>query len=123
MTPEQQRKMLEAAAKACGVELIGFAGVGCWQGEEDEWGYQTSNFDRWNPLTNPADTAEMCALLGINTTYWWGSREVECQCFYVKEYTEFFNCRVHEKDHDNSRLTAWMYAATMVAAKIGGYEE
>ena len=33
-----------------------------------------------------------------------------------------FNQRTVEfKDHDNSRLKAWMYAATMVAEKIGGY--
>ena len=32
-----------------------------------------------------------------------------------------FNQRTVEfKDHDNSRLKAWMYAATTVAAKIGG---
>ena len=35
-----------------------------------------------------------------------------------------FNQRTVEfKDHDNSRLKAWMFAATMVAAKIGGHEE
>ena len=35
-----------------------------------------------------------------------------------------FNQRTVEfKDHDNSRLKAWMHAATMVAAKIGGYKE
>jgi hypothetical protein len=35
-----------------------------------------------------------------------------------------FNQRTVEfKDHDNSRLKAWMHAATMVAAKIEGYTD
>lgn len=35
-----------------------------------------------------------------------------------------FNQRTVEfKDHDNSRMKAWMYAAMMCAAKIGGYTE
>ena len=35
-----------------------------------------------------------------------------------------FNQRTIEfKDHDNSRRKAWMYAATMVAAKTGGITE
>jgi len=35
-----------------------------------------------------------------------------------------FNQRTVEfKDHDNSRLKAWMYAATLVAAKTQRYSE
>jgi len=35
-----------------------------------------------------------------------------------------FNQRTVEfKDHDNSRLKAWMFAATMISEKIGGYED
>ena len=120
MTPDQQRKMLEAAAKACGAHaIIGATDDGVFT----QWSPILRGARLWNPLTNPADTAEMCATLGVNTTYWWGSNEVECQCFFVKEFTEFFAYRTAEKDHDNSRLKAWMYAATMVAAKTQGYEE
>ena len=36
---------------------------------------------------------------------------------------EFNQRTVEFKDHDNSRLKAWMYAATMCAAKTQGYEE
>lgn len=73
--------------------------------------------DSFDPITNPADTAEMCAKLDIGVTY--------------QSALGFLVCRksidvasvAHYKDHDNSRLKAWMYAATMVAAKIGGYED
>ena len=35
-----------------------------------------------------------------------------------------FNQRTVEfKDHDNSRLKAWMFSATMISEKIGGYED
>lgn len=35
-----------------------------------------------------------------------------------------FNQRTVEfKDHDNFRLKAWMFAATMISEKIGGYED
>ena len=121
MTPEQQCKMLEAAAKVCGAYLLWHERWGCFYDYNKR--HESKDFQEWNPLTTPADCAEMCAKLGINTTYWWGSNEVECQCFFVKEFTEFFAYRTAEKDHDNSRLKAWMYAATMVAAKTQGYEE
>lgn len=109
MTTEQQRNILEAAAKACGIDST-----------------QETYFDHgvpvyWNPITSSDDCAEMCAELCINTTYWWGSKEVECQCFFVKDFVEFFNYKTELADHDNSRLKAWRHAATMVAAKIGGY--
>lgn len=96
MTTEQQRKMLEAAAKACGYEYphMLFGGM------------------VWNPLTNPADTAEMCAELGIGTRWYLFDDFVVCGPSY-NNVTAYF------KDHDNSRLKAWMYAATMVATKIG----
>jgi len=97
MTTEQQRKMLEAAAKACGYE----------------YPHMLFGGRVWNPLTNPADTAEMCAELGIGTRWYLFDDFVVCGPSY-NNVTAYF------KDHDNSRLKAWMYAATMVATKIGG---
>jgi hypothetical protein len=70
----------------------------------------------FNPLTNPADCAEMCAKLKIDTLWDDTDRFVECNKDSIFVQTYF-------KDHDNSRLKAWMAAATMVAAKIGGYTE
>ncbi len=96
MTTEQQRKMLEAAAKACGYE----------------YPHMLFGGRVWNPLTNPADTAEMCAELGIGTRWYLFDDFVVCGPSY-NNVTAYF------KDHDNSRLKAWMYAATMVATKIG----
>ena len=96
MTTEQQRKMLEAAAKACGYE----------------YPHMLFGGRVWNPLTNPADTAEMCAELGIGTRWYLFDDFVVCGPSY-NNVTAYF------KDHDNSRLKAWMYAATLVAAKIG----
>lgn len=112
MSTEQQRKMMQCAAKACGYEILD------WYGERYT-AHDGEKLIAFNPLTNPDDTDEMCAKLGIDVRWWWGSGEVECQCFFVKDITEFFAHRVSYEDHDNSRLKAWMYAATMVAAKIG----
>ena len=117
MTTKQQRKILEFAAKACGVELEPFiAGkkpCRLIEGESGE-GYISV---LWNPLTSPADCAEMCAELEIDTV--WAEEHVVC---HVGSEMLYEAIELYE-DHDNSRLKAWMYAATMVAAKIGGYED
>ena len=114
MTTEQQRKMLECAAKACGLIVIGYQGDGLLIASDGcRSGYL------WNPLTNPADTAEMCAKLEI--TCLWVSREKRVTCSAFSKQVS--NVKALYKDHDNSRLKAWMFAATMVAAKTQGYEE
>jgi len=110
MTTEQERKMLEAAAKACGVTLEReISGKKPHRLIEHESGEGRISVP-WNPLTNPADTAEMCAELGID---WINS--VDSVISVSAEY----DCEAFLKDHDNSRMKALMYAATMVAAKIG----
>ena len=96
MTHEQQRKMLECAAKACGYE----------------YPHMLFGGRVWNPLTASADTAEMCAKLEIDWLNNWES--------VVAKQSQEVWVRASIKDHDNSRLKAWMSAATMVAAKIGG---
>jgi len=109
MTTEQQRKMLECAAKACGIEISTWSNCqagGFVKGESGKF---------WNPLTNGLDTAEMCAKLEI--TCLWVSREKRVTCSAFSKQVS--NVKALYKDHDNSRLKAWMYAATMVAAKIG----
>ena len=106
MTTEQQRKMLECAAKACGIEISTWSN--CQAGGFVKGG--SGKF--WNPITNGLDTAEMCAKLGIDVLWWLADKEVTC-------YKEKIRCHRNWSDHDNSRLKAWMYAATMVAAKIG----
>lgn len=116
MTTEQQRKMLECAAKACGLCHVDYSGMD-YDGSGglvlvNENGCHTR---AWNPLANPADTAEMCAEVEIDTA--WFEDKVLCAPFVgYKSWAEY-------KDHDNSRLKAWMFAATIVAAKIGGYTE
>ncbi len=118
MTPEQQRKILEYAAKACGIDA---------QWDCPERGMMRLTPDgidtmSWNPITNSADTAEMCAKLGVNSEWELVSDAVICDvnwddtCTYPT-VTSFFS------NYANSRLKAWMYAATMCAAKIGGYTE
>jgi hypothetical protein len=115
MTTEQQRKMLEAAAKACGITGAWQEGFGiCVIGDYLKDPGEQVKF--WNPLTNPGDTAEMCAKLDIGVTYH------SALGFLVCRKSIDVAAVAHYKDHDNSRLKAWMYAATMVAAKIGGYE-
>jgi hypothetical protein len=103
MKPED-KNMLECEAKACGLF------------ERSEW-FETTDgpvfvFGNkpFDPLTNSADCAAMCAKLEISIL-WWNS-EVEC-------WTDTTIFRTAFKDH-NDREAAWRYAATMVAAKIGG---
>lgn len=114
MSTEQQWKMLECAAKACGlseVERTPYGFFRCVGVHEDG----KRCLVEWNPLANPGDTAEMCAEVGIDTA--WFEDKVLCAPFVgYKSWAEF-------KDHDNSRLKAWMFAATMCAAKTQGYEE
>lgn len=117
MTSEQQRKMLECAAKACGLIVIGYQGDGLLIASDGcRSGYL------WNPLTNPADTAEMCAKLLIDTCFYLQLGRVTCDFYYGTDNIRD-RVRVEFKDHDNSRLKAWMFAATMCAAKTQGYEE
>ena len=107
-----QRKILEAAAKACRLSVLKTA--------HSKHGLMVAIDENsivhtlWNPLTNPGDTAEMCAKLLID----WINR-VDSVISVSAEY----DCEAFLKDHDNSHLKAWMFAATIVAAKIGGYEE
>ena len=114
MTPEQHRKMLECAAKACGVELDEETREPFTR-DDDGWYW-------WNPLTNPADTAVMCAKLLIDTCFYLQLGRVTCDFYYGTDNIRD-RVRVEFKDHDNSRLKAWMYAATTCAAKTQGYEE
>lgn len=114
MTTEQQRKMLECAAKACGFKKWRVLTSGLFQVSNNEnWNEAFAKWTGWNPLANPSDTAEMCAELGIGNRWYLFDDFVVCGPSY-NNVTAYF------KDHDNSRLKAWMYAATMVAAKIGG---
>ena len=89
--------MLECAAKACGYEHP----------------HMLFGGRVWNPFANPADTAEMCANLGIDWRNF--TTSADCSKGWVTGYAKL-------EDHDNSRLKAWMYAATMVAATLGGYK-
>ena len=113
------QKILEAAAKACGFKKWRVLTSGLFQVSNNEnWNEAFAEWTGWNPLTNPGDTAEMCASLGISVLY----EHDPCQflsCAHNSHDPEI----AYYKDHDNSRMKAWMYAATMVAAKIGGYTE
>lgn len=123
MKPEQQRASLEAAAKACGIALefrvLMWSDGSTYPCYEDKSSVSTyaghTPVIKWNPLTNAIDTAEMCAKLALDTA--WGVDDVIVMVPEEEAYEAQY------KDHDNSRLKAWMYAATMVAAKIGGYAE
>ena len=113
MTTEQQRKILEAAAKACGLVYIGRNQYSDVLGILVQDTYLGSKW--FSPISHPADCAEMCAKLALDTA--WGVDDV------IVMVPEEEAHEAQYKDHNNSRLKAWMYAATMVAAKIGGYTE
>ncbi len=113
MTTEQQRKMLECAAKACGYEIFD------WYGERYT-AHDGEKLIAFNPLTNPAYTAEMCAKLGIDTCFYLQLSRVTCDFYSGNDH---IRVRVEFKDHDNSRMKAWMFAATLVEAKTQRYSE
>ena len=115
MSTEQQRKMMECAAKACGYEILD------WYGERYT-AHDGEKLIAFNPLTNPGDTAEMCAKLLIDTCFYLQLGRFNCDFYYGTDNIRD-RVRVEFKDHDNSRLKAWMYAATTCAAKTQGYEE
>ena len=110
-----EREMLEFAAKACGIEQTGYfevIGVQYVNGSED-----SPYTDFFNPLTNSADCAAMCAKLFIDSDWYKDSIRM------ANPFDD--NDEQHEawedfKDHNNDREAAWRYAATQVAAKIGG---
>ena len=108
---------MEAAAKACGLRHVDYSGMD-YDGSGglvlvNENGCHTR---AWNPLTNSADCATMCAKLIIGTEWCAESNRVVCFSRGRHRSSSF-------SDHNNDREAAWRHAATMVAAKIGGYEE
>ena len=119
MKPEQQREILEAAAKACGAVIDKSFNPSFFNGSVIPYGQlvvinEQGGHSLWNSLTNPADCAEMCAKLDINT-YWWPE--------YVDCTTQNISCDIPHDGTDAGKEAAWRLAATMVSAKIGGYEE
>lgn len=123
MTTEQQIKILECAAKACGITLEReISGKKPHRLIEHESGEGHISV-RWNPLTSPADCAEMCAELKINWLNLKDSTGCRQRNYNSSRRRRVISAWENIKDHDDSRLKAWMFAATMVAAKIGGYTE
>lgn len=109
------RELLELAALAMGYkrsEVTLFAG---WEIYVDTRGVSR----QWEPDKDSGDTADMCAALGIGSTWW--PENIECwtvadgiMCSVDVEPTpEFF------RDHNNDRAAAWRMAALRVAAEIG----
>jgi hypothetical protein len=99
------KEMLECAAIATGVKgkfnsILEVINLDVGFGGERRW---------WNPLDNSGDCAAMCAKLMIDAIWW--STQVEC----ISPTGLSQN-----KEYNNDRESAWRYAATMVAAKIGG---
>lgn len=106
MKPEEF-KLLELAAKACRIDYkISENNPTVFIRHAENFGWI-----EWNPLTNSCDCAAMCAKLEIDTT--WEEESIICSVRMFLNATWF-------EDHNNDRESAWRYAATMVAAKIGG---
>lgn len=111
MDYNQQREILKAAAKACGLKLsnrlVGGGIMVCTK--EHPW---PRKFD---PINNSADTASMCAKLDIN--YTWMCGYVECWKWNGP------SIKIAHDDTDADKEAAWRLVASMVAAKIGGYNK
>lgn len=112
MKPEQQRAILEAAAKACCYTPY-------WNPSLEEWQKDLTdpyvNGMVWNPIDNSADTASMCAKLNIN--YTWMCGYVECWKW------DGPSIKIEHDDTDADKEAAWRLASSIVAAKIGGYTD
>lgn len=100
-----EREMLEYIAKACGSDAVWFDELSAFVAND------TPN-PTWNPLTDSADCAAMCARLEISTL--WLETEVRCDLWMGPEVTQ-----PHDGT-DEGKLKAWMLAATSLAAKLGG---
>lgn len=108
MTPDKKRAILEAAAKACGEMRIR--------------NIHTGRLSRpaFNPIDNSLDTSAMCARLDIDT-YWFPKKNLVL-CCRDGARTRY----QHDEKHDGTpegKEAAQRLAATMVAAKFGGYTE
>lgn len=131
MTIEQERKMLECAAKACGIYGVDpVSDDDLWSDgsriyEDDDGIKHIENRGMrllcgiWNPRTNPSDTAEMCAEIGICTLFFDGEQKVSCGFLSQEDKPTL----AHIEPYGDSRLKAWMHAATLVCARIGGYKD
>ena len=106
------RELLELAAKAASIEIIGFWDSGSWLDEETEWGYQTKDFDRWNPLTDDGDALRLAVRIGIAID----PREYEIHgtCAITDDGTCFI-----EDPRNNDKYSATRRAIVRAAAEIG----
>lgn len=108
MTPDNKRAILEAAAKACG--------------EKRSRNIHTGRLAKpaFNPIDNSLDTSAMCAVLDIDT-YWFPKKNLVL-CCRDGARTRY----QHDEKHDGTpegKEAAQRLAASMVAAKTGGYTE
>ena len=119
MTPDNKRAILEAAAKACGIDGIWQEGYGVFI----KGNYTLNPGERpkfFNPIDNSLDTSAMCAVLDIDT-YWFPKKNLVL-CCRDGARTRYH----HDEKHDGTpegKEAAQRLAATMVAAKFGGYSE
>ena len=106
------RKLLEMAAKACGIHLHHWnERLDCWMTSSVEGDDPDSTFE---PHTDDGDSARMRSALGINVA-WYGNL-VECSTSAedsTDEWTELV------ADHNNDRNAALRRCALRVAAAMG----
>lgn len=119
MTTDHQ-KILEAAAKACGLRKDDspYNGVGAGNTGFDLLGNLVLDWDDmevWNSLDDSADCAEMCAKLDIN--HMWFDEYIKCWQWKKPPV------RIEHNGTDEDKKAAWRLAASIVAAKIGGYTD
>ena len=111
MTTDKKRASLEAAARACGLPK-----------HVDGMGFEQPYPYKWNPINNSLDTASMCAKLDINTFFYLTIPQVECSAEDAGD-EQTIRYTVSHNGTPEGKEAAWRLAATMVAAKVGGYED
>ena len=110
------KELLELAAKAAGIELLGYS---CVDGRMMTTSYPTTPFTKryWTPLTNDGDALRLAVKLGLDINAYSTSQETSA-CLY-REGIKF---RCIEKKNDDPYAAA-RRAIVRAAAEIGRNHE
>ena len=113
MTTDELRRLLDLAAKACGIQVDErgpYTEVPCMQSEFGK-GTWIENVRRdWNPHTDDGDSARIRTALRMNVI--WSDTAVHCLSSLGDAFESF-------ADHNNDRNAALRLCALRVAAMIG----
>jgi len=113
MTTDELRRMLELAARACGIQVDErgpFTEVPCMQSEFGKGNWIESSRRAWIPDIDDGDSARMRSAIRMNVI--WSDTAVHCINSMGVAFEQF-------SDHNGDRNAALRLCALKVAAMIG----